>query len=62
MTVFNAVTTTFGTAGTGGFGIRNSSMADFSPHLQWVVAVFMMLFGINFNPYFRRESGAADRR
>ena len=52
MTVFNAVTTTFGTAGTGGFGIRNSSMADFSPYLQWVVALFMMLFGINFNLYF----------
>ena len=52
MTVFNAVTTTFGTAGTGGFGIRNSSMADFSPYVQWVVAVFMMLFGINFNLYF----------
>lgn len=52
MTVFNAVTTTFGAAGTGGFGIRNSSMADFSPYLQWVVAVFMMLFGINFNLYF----------
>ena len=52
MTVFDAVTTTFGTAGTGGFGIRNSSMADFSPYVQWVVAVFMMLFGINFNLYF----------
>lgn len=52
MTVFNAVTTTFSTAGTGGFGIRNSSMADFSPYVQWVVAVFMMLFGINFNLYF----------
>lgn len=52
MTVFDAVTTTFGTAGTGGFGIRNSSIADFSPYVQWVVAVFMMLFGINFNLYF----------
>ena len=52
MTVFDAVTTTFGTAGTGGFSIRNSSMADFSPYIQWVVAVFMMLFGINFNLYF----------
>ena len=52
MTVFDAVTTTFGTAGTGGFGTRNSSMADFSPYVQWVVAVFMMLFGINFNLYF----------
>lgn len=52
MTVFDAVNTTFATAGTGGFGIRNSSMADFSPYVQWVVAVFMMLFGINFNLYF----------
>ena len=52
MSVFDAVTTTFGTAGTGGFGIKNSSMADFSPYIQWVVAVFMMLFGINFNLYF----------
>ena len=52
MTVFDAVTTTFGTAGTGGFGIRNSSIADFSSYVQWVVAVFMMLFGINFNLYF----------
>ena len=52
MTVFNAVTTTFGTAGTGGFGIRNSSVADFSPYLQRDVDVFMMLFGINFNLYF----------
>ena len=52
MSAFDAVTTTFATAGTGGFGIRNSSMADFSPYIQWVVAVFMMLFGINFNLYF----------
>ena len=52
MSAFDAVNTTFATAGTGGFGIRNSSMADFSPYLQWVVAVFMMLFGINFNLYF----------
>lgn len=52
MTVFDAVNTTFATAGTGGFGIRNSSIADFSPYVQWVVAVFMMLFGINFNLYF----------
>lgn len=52
MSAFDAVNTTFATAGTGGFGIRNSSMTDFSPYIQWVVAVFMMLFGINFNLYF----------
>ena len=52
MSAFDAVNTTFATAGRGGFGIRNSSMTDFSPYIQWVVAVFMMLFGINFNLYF----------
>lgn len=52
MTVFDAVTTSFGTAGTGGFGIRNDSMASYSPFLQNVVTIFMILFGINFNVYF----------
>ena len=41
----------FGTAGTGGFGIRADSLASYSPYLQWVVAVFMLLFGVNFNVY-----------
>lgn len=52
MPLFDALTTSFGTAGTGGFGIKNSSMGDYSPYLQWVVAIFMMLFGINFSFYF----------
>lgn len=52
MPLFNALTTTFGTAGTGGFGIKNDSMASYSPYLQNVVTVFMILFGINFNFYF----------
>ena len=52
MTAFEAVTTAFGTAGTGGFGIRNDSIASYSPYLQSVVTVFMILFGINFNVYF----------
>ena len=52
MSVFEAVTTAFGTAGTGGFGIKNDSMASYSPYIQWVTAIFMMLFGINFNFYF----------
>lgn len=51
MSVFDAINTSFGTAGTGGFGIRNNSMAGFSPYLQWVVTIFMILFGINFNAY-----------
>lgn len=58
MSVFDAVTTAFSTAGTGGFMVYNDSMARFSPYLQTVVAVFMMLFGVNFYVYiliiFRR--------
>ena len=52
MSAFDAVTTAFGTAGTGGFGIKNDSMASYSPYIQWVTAIFMMLFGVNFNFYF----------
>lgn len=52
MPVFDAVTLTFGTAGTGGFGIKNSSLADYTTLQQAVITVFMILFGINFNAYF----------
>ncbi|WP_283124869.1 TrkH family potassium uptake protein [Angelakisella massiliensis] len=52
MPLFDAVTTTFGTAGTGGFGIKNNSIAGYSTYLQNVVTVFMILFGVNFNFYF----------
>lgn len=52
MPLFESVTTAFGTAGTGGFSVLNDSMASFSPYLQSVVTVFMILFGINFNIFF----------
>jgi trk system potassium uptake protein TrkH len=52
MPLFDAITTAFGTAGTGGFGIKNDSMASYSPYIQWVVTVFMILFGVNFNAYY----------
>ena len=52
MPVFDAINTSFGTAGTGGFGIKNDSMASYSPYLQWVVTIFMILFGVNFNAYY----------
>ena len=52
MNVFDALTTAFSTAGTGGFSTYNDSMGHFdSYYLQTVVAVFMMLFGINFYIY-----------
>ena len=52
MPVFDAVCITLGTAGTGGFGIKNDSMASYSPYIQWVVTVFMLLFGVNFGLYY----------
>ncbi|MGN0132152.1 MAG: TrkH family potassium uptake protein [Lachnospiraceae bacterium] len=52
MPVFDALTTSFGTAGTGGFGIKNDSMMSYSSYLQWVVTIFMLLFGVNFNAYY----------
>ena len=47
-----ALCTAFGTAGTGGFGVRNDSLASFSPYIQNVTTVFMFLFGINFSCYY----------
>lgn len=52
MIPFEALCTAFGTAGTGGFGFRNDSFASFSPYIQWVVTIFMIIFGVNFNVYF----------
>ncbi|MBQ3483514.1 MAG: TrkH family potassium uptake protein [Clostridia bacterium] len=52
MTVFEAMNTAFSTAGTGGFGFYNDSMASFSSYLQIVIGVFMLLFSLNFGSYF----------
>jgi len=52
MPLFDSVTITFGTAGTGGFGVLNSSIAGYSTFCQGVITVFMTLFGVNFNIYF----------
>lgn len=52
MPLFDSVCTALGTAGTGGFGIKGDSMASYSVTIQWVVTVFMILFGVNFNFYF----------
>ena len=52
MSLFEALLTAFGTAGTGGFGFKNDSFASYSPYIQWVVTIFMILFGVNFNAYF----------
>ena len=52
MSLFDSVCSAFGTAGTGGFGVRNDSFASYSPLIQWIVAVFMIMFGANFNFYY----------
>ena len=52
MPLFDAVTTSFGTVGTGGFGIKNDSFAGYSPALQNIVTIFMILSGINYSFYF----------
>ena len=52
MPTFDAIVTAFGTAGTGGFGIKNDSIASYSPYIQWIITIFMFLFGVNFNFYY----------
>ncbi len=52
MPLFDSIVHTFGTAGTGGFGIKGDSIASYSPYLQWVITIFMLLFGVNFNLYY----------
>ena len=52
MPLFDSLTIAFGTAGTGGFAIKNDSIASYSTYLQGVVTVFMIMFGINFHVYY----------
>ena len=52
MPLFDAICDVFGSAGTGGFGIKADSIAGYSTYIQMVTALFMFLFGINFNFYF----------
>jgi trk system potassium uptake protein TrkH len=52
MPIFDAITISLGTAGTGGFAVLNSGLASYSAACQYVVAIFMILFGVNFNVYF----------
>lgn len=52
MPFYDALVTTFGTVGTGGFGIYNSSLGGYSPEIQVIVTVFLVLSGINYTAYF----------
>ncbi len=52
MPLFDSIVHSFGTAGTGGFGIKADSIAGYSPYSQWVITAFMIIFGINFNLFY----------
>ncbi|MEA4966104.1 MAG: TrkH family potassium uptake protein [Oscillospiraceae bacterium] len=52
MSLFESLCTAFGCAGTGGFSVKNDSLAGYSPYLQTVCTVFMLLFGVNFSCYY----------
>ena len=52
MSPFDSFVHSFGTAGTGGFGIHGDCLARYSPYCQWVIAIFMLIFGVNFNLYY----------
>lgn len=52
MKIFDALTLSFGTAGTGGFAIKNSGLADYSSYSQIVITVFMIIFGVDFSVYY----------
>jgi trk system potassium uptake protein TrkH len=52
MNWFHNLCITFGTAGTGGFGVLNNSCASYTPFQQWVITVFMIAFGVNFSFYY----------
>ena len=52
MSLFESVCHAFGTAGTGGFGVKGDSFASYSPYLQNVTTIFMVLFGVNFSCYY----------
>ncbi len=52
MPLYESIVYSMGTAGTGGFGVDADSITGYSPYLQWVITVFMILFGVNFNLYY----------
>lgn len=52
MDLFHSLVYSFGTAGTGGFSVSSAGVGEYSPYIQWVIAVFMLLFGVNFNLYY----------
>ena len=59
MPLYDSVVHSLGTAGTGGFGIYGDSIGEFSPYLQYIIAIFMFLLAVNFSMYYLLISGKA---
>ncbi len=57
MDLFEALSHAFSTAGTGGFGVKNDSVASYSPYCQYVIAVFMIIFGTNLSLFYMLVTG-----
>lgn len=55
MPLYDSLCIGFGSAGTGGFAVRNSGMADYGMFSQFLIAIAMVLFGVNFNLYYSLE-------
>ncbi len=52
MPLFDSVFHSLGTAGTGGFSMKADGLSSYSPYCQWVITIFMLIFGVNFNLYY----------
>jgi len=52
MSFYESIVHSFGTAGTGGFGVKGDSIGGYSAYSQWVITIFMLIFGMNFNLFF----------
>ena len=52
MPLYEALVHAFGTAGTGGFSVNADSIGVYNHYIQWVIAIFMLIFGVNFNLYY----------
>ena len=59
MSLFDSVIYSLGTAGTGGFGIRATSVETYAPYYQYVISIFMIIFGVNFSLYYLLLLGKA---
>lgn len=61
MNAFESICSAFGTAGTGGFGVLNDSFCSYNAAEQWIVTIFMILFGVNFNAHYLVLLGQATK-